>query len=254
MKKPAPLERSSQEIDPERIFAASAGIVPLQRATLPQEIVKAIAQLIRRGEWKADEMIPAEKELAAMFGVGRSTIREAVKSLAVMGVIESRAGEGSFLRQPSSEMLAGSMMWGLLLSERNLEDLLETRILLEVECAGKAAERRGVDVPDKLVWIVENMKTSFRDYARFMALDNEFHVLLAKSSGNVLYSTMAETVQGLVRTWYSATYDIPGTMDKTIGEHLRIVDAVRDRDSAAAKEAMRAHLTQAGSRLRIALE
>jgi len=254
VKKPSPLERSSQEIDPERIFAPTADIVPLQRATLPQEIVKAIAQLIRRGVWKADEMIPAEKELAAMFGVGRSTVREAVKSLAVMGVIESRAGEGSFLRQPSSEMLAGSMMWGLLLSERNLEDLLEARILVEVECAGKAAESREDEVPSRLYWIIDNMKNNFRDYARFMALDNEFHVLLAKSSGNVLYSTMAETIQGLVRTWYSATYDIPGTMDKTIREHTQIADAVRDQDAHAAKEAMKGHLSQAGSRLRIALE
>jgi len=254
MKKPAPLERSSQEIDHERIFASAANIVPLQRATLPQEIVKAIANLIRRGVWKADDMIPAEKELAVMFGVGRSTVREAVKSLAVMGVIESRAGEGSFLRQPSSEMLAGSMMWGLLLSERNLEDLLEARILVEVECVGKAAEHRGADIPEKLYWIIENMKNNFRDYSRFMALDNEFHVLLAKSSGNILYSTMAETIQGLVRTWYSATYDIPGTMDKTISEHMLIADAVRDRAGDEARQAMKAHLTQAGSRLRIALE
>lgn len=254
MKKPAPLHNSSQETEAGRIFASSAEIVPLQRATLPQEIVKAIAQLIRKGVWKANDMIPAEKELASMFGVGRSTVREAVKSLAVMGVIESRPGEGSFLRQPPSEVLAGSLMWGLLLSERNLDDLLEARVLLEVECVGKAAEHRGEDVPEKLYEIIESMKSSFGDYSRFMLLDNEFHVLLAKSSGNILYSTMTETIQGLVRTWYSATYNIPGTMDKTIGEHQRIVDAVKARESVAAKKAMWDHLTHAGSRLRIALD
>ncbi|MFC3075536.1 FadR/GntR family transcriptional regulator [Shinella pollutisoli] len=247
------LQNASQAIDPERIFATPREIVPIQRATLPQEIVKAIADLIRRGVWRAGDMIPAEKELATQFGVGRSTIREAVKSLAVMGVIESRAGEGSFLRQPSSEALAGAMMWGLLLSERNLDDLLEARILIEVECSSKAAELRGDDVPPRLYRIVEEMRNHFSDYSRFMALDNEFHVLLARSAGNVLYSTMAETIQGLVRIWYSATYDIPGTMDLTIAEHMRIVDAVRDRNELAAKEAMRAHLSRAGSRLKLAL-
>lgn len=247
------LTGASQAIDPERIFATPREIKPVQRATLPQEIVKAIADLIRRGVWKTGDLLPSEKDLASQFGVGRSTIREAVKSLAVMGVIESRAGEGSFLRQPSSETLAGAMMWGLLLSERNLDDLLEARILIEVECCSKAAENRSDDVPPRLYRIVEDMKNHFSDYSRFMALDNDFHVLLARSAGNILYSKMAETIQGLVRIWYSATYDMPGTMDLTITEHLRIVDAVRDRNEHAAREAMRAHLSRAGARLKVAL-
>jgi GntR family transcriptional repressor for pyruvate dehydrogenase complex len=235
-------------------LASGGSITPIQRATLPQEIVKSIANLIRRGTWKAGDMIPSEKELALQFGVGRSTIREAVKSLAVLGVIESRAGEGSFLRQPSSEMLAGGMMWGLLLSERNLEDLLEVRIHLEVECVGKAAEIRTDDVPDRLDEIIDHMSHRYQDHSRFMAWDNQFHVLIARSCGNVLFSTMAETIQDLVRVWYSATYDMPGTMDQTITEHKKIVDAIRRRDAEGARAAMKLHLTQAGARLRVAMQ
>src|SRR5882672_7115766 len=96
-------------------------IRPVSRATLPQEIVKAITDLIMRRVWKPGDMIPSEKELALRFQVGRSTIREAIKSLVVIGVLEARAGEGSFIREPNSELVSGAFRWGLMLSERNLD-------------------------------------------------------------------------------------------------------------------------------------
>jgi GntR family transcriptional repressor for pyruvate dehydrogenase complex len=145
------------------------------------------------------------------------------------------------------------MMWGLLLSERNLEDLLEVRIHLEVECVGKAAQLRDSNVPKKLQEITDKMSRSFDDHRHFMALDNQFHVLIAQSAGNVLFSTMAETIQDLVRLWYSATYNIPGTMEHTISEHRGIVEAIKRKASDEARAAMRVHLTQAGDRLRTAM-
>ena len=77
-------------------------IRPVSRATLPQEIVKALTDLIMRRVWKPGDLIPSEKELAIRFQVGRSTIREAVKSLVVLGVLEARAGGGTFVRGPTS--------------------------------------------------------------------------------------------------------------------------------------------------------
>ena len=121
---------------------ASTLIRPVSRATLPQEIVKSLTDLIMKRVWKPGDLIPSEKELAIRFQVGRSTIREAVKSLVVLGVLEARAGEGSFVREPTSELLSGAFRWGLLLSEGNLDDFVDVRVLVEVECARRAAANR----------------------------------------------------------------------------------------------------------------
>src|SRR5205085_2527233 len=90
---------------------------PLTRATLPQEIVAAIAELMMTRAWKPGDRIPPEKELAARFGVGRSTIREAIKSLVILGVIDARPGDGSFIREGTSDLLnraANSFSGGIL--------------------------------------------------------------------------------------------------------------------------------------------
>src|SRR6202046_5874459 len=116
-------------------------IRPVSRPTLPQEIVKALTGLIMKRVRKPRHLIPSEKELAIRFQVGRSTIREAVKSLVVLGVLEARAGEGSFVREATSELLSGAFRWGLLLGERNLDDLVDVRVLVEVECTRRAAEQ-----------------------------------------------------------------------------------------------------------------
>lgn len=80
---------------------ASILITPVSRATPLQEIVKSLTNFIMRRVWKPGDLIPSEKELAMRFQVGRSTVREVVKSLVVPGVLEAGAGEGSSIREPT---------------------------------------------------------------------------------------------------------------------------------------------------------
>jgi hypothetical protein len=139
-------------------------IRPVSRATLPQEIVKALTDLIMKRVWKPGDLIPSEKELAIRFQVGRSTIREALKSLVVLGVLEARAGEGSFVREPTSEFLSGGFRWGLLLSEGNLDDFVDVRVLIEVECARRAAANRTDDLVSQLDATIEDMHSEPMDH------------------------------------------------------------------------------------------
>src|SRR5919206_1941181 len=104
----------------EESSASGEYLKPLTRATLPQEIVAAIADLIMTRVWKPGDRIPPEKELAARFGVGRSTVREAIKSLVILGVIEARPGDGSYIREGTSDLLSGAFQWGLMITEQNL--------------------------------------------------------------------------------------------------------------------------------------
>jgi DNA-binding FadR family transcriptional regulator len=229
---------------------SAALIRPIARATLPQEIVKALTDLIMKGVWKPGDMIPSEKELALRFQVGRSTIREAVKSLAVLGVLEARAGEGSFVREATSELLSGAFRWGLLLGERNLDDLVEVRVLVEVECARRAAEQGGAQTSALLAASLADMQASGADHDAFMESDTRFHLAIAQAARNPIFENIGSTIQSMVRIWYPKTYYIPETKGLTIKEHRAIAEAIADHDAAAAAAAMRRHLLQAGARLR----
>jgi GntR family transcriptional repressor for pyruvate dehydrogenase complex len=175
----------------------AALIRPIARATLPQEIVKALTDLIMKGAWKPGDMIPSEKELALRFQVGRSTIREAVKSLVVLGVLDARAGEGSFIREATSELLSGAFRWGLLLGERNLDDLVDVRVLVEVECTRRAAERNGPEVAEQLASSLDDMQASGADHDAFMESDTRFHLVIAQAARNPIFENIGSTIQSI---------------------------------------------------------
>ena len=225
-------------------------IRPLSRATLPQEIVKALTNLIMKRVWKPGDLIPTEKELAIRFQVGRSTIREAVKSLVVLGVLEARAGEGSFVRESTSELLSGAFRWGLLLGERNLDDLVDVRVLVEVECTRRAAERRDKRTLDLLLESLREMQASQDDHNAFMESDTKFHLAIAQAAHNPIFENIGSTIQSIVRIWYPKTYYIPETKGRTVAEHTVIADAIAAGNEAEAGTAMRTHLVNAGHRLR----
>ena len=237
--------RKMKETDPNYIRS-------VQRRTLPQEIVDSIGDLIIRGVWKPGEMIPTEKDLAEQFGVGRSTIREAVKSLVVLGVLEARAGEGSFLREPNSRLLSGAFRWGLLLSERNLDDLVDARVLVECECARRAALSQS-NISELFV-IHDKMTASTADHRKFMDWDNRFHVCIASMGRNAIFTNISSTIQEMVRVWYPDTFYIEGTKAATLREHLKVAKAIEAADPVAASEAMAAHLRAASVRLKASMQ
>ncbi len=232
---------------------ASMLIRPVSRATLPQEIVKSLTDLIMKRVWKPGDLIPSEKELAVRFQVGRSTIREAVKSLVVLGVLEARAGEGSFVREPTSELLSGAFRWGLLLSEGNLEDFVDVRVLIEAECARRAAANRNREFVAQLETSLKEMMAEPMDHDVFMDSDTRFHLAIAHAAANPIFENVGSTIQSIVRIWYPKTYYIPETKGRTVAEHRAIAEAITSGDSDAAGEAMRAHLVAAGRRLRTLL-
>lgn len=224
------------------------------RATLPQEIVAAIANLIITRTWKPGDKIPSEKELTARFGVGRSSIREAIQSLVILGVIEARPGDGSYIRAGTSDLLSGAFEWGLMLGEHNLGDLVAMRNLIEAECAGRAAAVGDPNLAPALLGLVEEMREAADQPQRFMKLDNRFHELIAAGAGNTLYLSLSKTIQRLVGVWYAQTYQLERTKSATLEEHLAIAKAIESGSSKAARRAMTQHIKRAGERLQSVLE
>lgn len=229
-------------------------IRPNGRQSLTREVVDAIAKTIVNGIWKPGDVIPTEKELAERFEVGRSTIREAVQSLVIMGVLEIRRGEGTYVREPTASLLAGAFLWGLFLGPRTVRDFTAFRICVEVECAGQAARHRTQEQVDSLYNSLEQIKIHQGNKSLVMEHDNQLHVTIAEAAGNPVFTKVVETLQSVVGLWFPVTSpsddtSMRGTPEKTHNEHLAVIDAIRDQDEELARGMMRRHLSNAGQRL-----
>src|SRR5262247_4023589 len=126
---------------PKTARVAADAMRPVHRNSLSDEIVDQIIDLITKGVLKPGERLPSEKELCLRFGVGRTTIREALRSLAEMGILDGRVGEGTFVSADNRKYLGKALQWGLLIHRKNVNDLVETRLMLESQTAYAAAER-----------------------------------------------------------------------------------------------------------------
>ena len=118
---------------------------PIARASLSDKIVEQIIDLISRDVLKPGERLPPERELCKKFGVGRTSLREALRSLAVMGILDGRVGEGTFISNNNKKYLEKTLQWGLLLDRKKVQDLIETRLMLESQTAFLAAQRATKD-------------------------------------------------------------------------------------------------------------
>jgi GntR family transcriptional regulator, transcriptional repressor for pyruvate dehydrogenase complex len=149
--------------------------------------------------------------------------------------------------------LSGGFRWGLLLSEGNLDDFVDVRALIEVECARRAAANQTDDLVSQLDATIEDVRSEPMDHGAFMDSDTRFHLSIAHAARNPIFETVGSTFQSIVRIWYPKTYYIPETKGRTIAEHRAIADGVASGDMDAAGTAMRAHLAHAGQRLRTLL-
>ena len=113
---------------------------PVHRTSVSDEIVAQITDLIARDVLKPGDRLPPERELCQRFGVGRSSLREALRSLSMMGILDGRVGEGTFVCD-NSKYFEKALQWGFALDGKKLQDLSETRMMLESQNAYLAAER-----------------------------------------------------------------------------------------------------------------
>ncbi|MEX2374884.1 MAG: FadR/GntR family transcriptional regulator [Dehalococcoidia bacterium] len=208
-----------------------------------------IDYMFRAGVVEPGSRLPSERKLAEAFGIGRGTVREALKSLSLLGLLEVRQGDGTYVRRPDSELLPRVIEWGLLLGERAVTDLVEARAEIEVSTATLAAQRRSdVDLAD-LEAIMSVMEASFDDPSAFVEADVGFHLRLAEAAGNSVLSDVLRSIQSLLRVWIGRVIGTGAAYRISCDEHQAVLKAVGDGDATAAAEAMRVHMQRASARL-----
>jgi len=217
------------------------------------EIARALLDYIFSGQVEPGDKLPSERQLAEQFGTGRSVVREALKSLGLLGIVDFRQGDGTYLRGPDSEILPRVIEWGLLLGERRTLDLVEARQHIEIVVAGLAAERRDQDDLREMRRQLTAMQRAKTTDA-FVEADVAFHLSVAAASKNTVLSNMQTSIAALLKVWIRRVIDAADDSRPSYQEHVPILRAIEGKDAAAASKAMEAHMHGAAERLRGALE
>jgi GntR family transcriptional repressor for pyruvate dehydrogenase complex len=216
-----------------------------------QQIAQQFLDHLLSGSVKPGDRSPSERQLAGALGVSRSTVRDALKSLGLLGVIKVRPGGGSFFQDVPSKLLPQSIEWGLFLGERHTLDLLEARALVEVVVVRLAAARRSEEDLTRLAKYVEQMKSARKDPKRYVNADFAFHKAIADASRNSALQEILSGMRNLLRcVCIRRVIEAGGDADLLYRRHKKIFEAVKSGDPEAAGRAMEEHMQSAGESLR----
>jgi GntR family transcriptional repressor for pyruvate dehydrogenase complex len=239
---------------PEKQMEADLEFTRVPRLSLSDHIVEQIAEMIARGSLKPGDRMPSEKQLCEKFGVGRTSVREALRSLSVMGVLQSHMGDGTFVATDASRFLQRSFHWGLLLNAKVVEDLIETRLMLESHNAQLAALKAAGDDLVRMEQSVRLMEEHVGDPAQYLDADLQFHLTIAQATQNSILQSLLSTTRGYLQAWIRETLARAENSEKrarlSITEHKRILRALRNKDSEAARQAMAAHILSSSADLK----
>lgn len=217
-------------------------LTPIRRTTLTADICRKLVAHLMRGDWTEGEQIPPERLLCQHLGVGRASLREALKALEIMGMIETRLGEGTFVCQ-RSDFFARPLLWAITGSDvSDVRELVEARKLIEVELAGLAAERATADDVAKMEEMLAAMEAAAGDRERFSDGDIGFHMAIAEAGHNKILLNAILLIRNLLREWVNHALTKTGVSAKAYEQHKRIFLAIAKKRPDQARQAMEAHL------------
>ncbi|MCA1825637.1 MAG: FadR/GntR family transcriptional regulator [Myxococcales bacterium] len=209
-----------------------------------EQVAEQIQSLVAKGVLKPGDRLPSERELAAQFGVGRSSLRDAIRTLEVMGIVESRHGAGNVIRDLDSDALVVPLASALLRKREMVAELLEVRMMIEPAVAARAAKNATREEIARLEEILERQSEKVRRGEPTIAEDSEFHAALMHAARNTVVLRVMDVLMDLLRDSRARSLQSPGRLQKSYEGHLRILRAIRKRDGAAAEAAVRRHLNE----------
>jgi GntR family transcriptional repressor for pyruvate dehydrogenase complex len=212
------------------------------RSALPDQIAGRVLSLISERRLKPGERLPPERELAGTMGVSRSSLREALRALSMLGVTDMRHGDGTYVTALEPAGLLRPLGLVLSLSDAGFEDLFEARKLVEPRLAGLAAERATAEDLAALSRCAEASEAAVDDDDAFMRNDLELHGLISQAARNALLARLVDSIGELAIASRIATTSVPGLKEQSVLDHRAIVDAIGTRDPEAAAAAMLTHL------------
>ncbi|KMS91098.1 FadR/GntR family transcriptional regulator [Prauserella rugosa] len=232
-------------------MSSDAAWEPVRRVRTHEQVLAQIQQKILDGSLRAGERLPSERELVGALGVSRTSVREALRALEAMGIVEARTGSGqdagSVITGASTPAMTNLLRLHIALARISLSDLVETRVELERSAARGAADARTDEDVRHLTGLIEQMRSADSDHESFNALDTEFHVSIARISGNALAVDLMQALRGAVEHEMAQAFaefdDWRAVASGLVDEHEAIVRAIEDGNGDLAADVVADHIT-----------
>ena len=215
---------------------------PIRAEYLTENVVRQLKSSILRGAIKPGERLPPERELASILGISRGSLRQALKALQVMGVLDVVHGSGAYLSDAAEAILRDPADLLIPLRGHSFAEMYEARRALESESAACAALRASEDDIRKMRLVIDAMRSSAMTTRRFVDKDKDLHRHIALASGNSVFVWFIDLLQKVLAKG-QLTHARTERMHIINDEHERIVNAIETRDPITARDEMLAHLT-----------
>jgi DNA-binding FadR family transcriptional regulator len=206
----------------------------LSRKSASELVFEELRNLILSGRFAAGSKLPSEAKLAAKYGVSRPIVREALRSLQILGLTETRTGSGTYVLTAAGD---GDIRYG----NYSARDLVEARPFVEVSAAGWAALRRSDDELSRLLALCDRMEQE-EDTEAWVRLDSDFHGLIAEASKNAVFRDIVDDVREAMAQQSGLLTALGPRRQESNEEHRAIVEAIRKGAEAEAQAAMEIHL------------
>jgi DNA-binding FadR family transcriptional regulator len=219
---------------------------PIKTKKIYEQIVEQIGLLVAEGQLKPGDRLPSERELVERFQVSRASIREAISALEMMGLIEVRSGEGTYIRQVNIDSVVAPLAWMLFIEKDTDLELYEVRKILEVQAAGIAAERAQEDEIRDMYEPLEVMRMDLEKDRLGEEADHDFHFAIARATHNKilirLMNTISDTMQKTLKSSRSKLYEDRNTPERLYQEHCSLYKAIKNHNVLEAQQLMLDHL------------
>jgi DNA-binding FadR family transcriptional regulator len=215
---------------------AGPGFAPLRREKLSESVAERLREQIRDGNLPTGARLPGHRELAAMFSVGLSSVREAISMLASEGLVETRAGRGTYVQERGASFaFAGT---ATRLTRREVEEVIEAREIVELQLGPMAAERASADDVARLRTCLDAMAAAVDDVPAYA----EAHMAIADAAQNRFLRQAVEQIRSMIRDNMELSSTIaagrPGGLEASLESHRRLVDSIESGDAEATRQTL----------------
>lgn len=217
------------------------GIHQINRTSISEQVFIQLKEQIIRGEWKQGDKLPSENDLAIAMGVSRVTVRQAIQKLSTLGLVETKLGEGTFIKKLILGVCMNNMIPVAYLNENSLFEVLEFRKVIESTTAELTAQKADDHDIETLENILHRMQTHKDDMLKFSQADFEFHFELAKITKNSLIIETYSILSDLLRMALERIVNYRGNA-QGLFYHKLLLDAIKEHDPEKCRQVMTDHL------------
>ncbi len=209
-----------------------------------EDVARQIQRLIIDGVLKPGELLPPERQLAERLGVSRTSVRDAIRTLELTGLVVARHGEGNVVADVSPDTLVAPLATLLLQKRKLVAELLDVRKILEPALAARAAVHASAEQVAHLEDVLRRQAEKAARGESTVEEDSEFHYTVALAAGTSVVRKLLDVLMDLLRETRARSLQVEGRLQRSLAGHRHVLQAIRRHDAAEAERAVRQHLEE----------